>query len=465
MENQSNRKQMVSTVLGCADSLHFSGIGGISMSSLALWAKNAGYKVTGSDSTASERTEMLIGQGISVKIGHNADNIAGADVVIYSVALSPDNPELVSAKYRGVPCLTRAEFLGYMMSFYKARIGISGTHGKSTTTAMISNIFLLAGADPTIACGAVIPSIKGACRIGGDRGIFIYEACEYRDSFLSFSPTDAIITNIEYDHTDYFPDIKAVISSFAKSIAGAETLYLNVDNEYAIKAAEGYGGEIVTISAKGKTAEFGISGLKFTKGKPKFTITHYGKPIMKIDLPMIGEFNVANALCAASVAYKYNIPPSVIASALSNFGGVERRFEYKGEYCGVALYDDYAHHPDEIDATLSILPSLGYNNIWVVFQPHTYSRTKDLWENFNEVFKKAKSHGINIILADIYAAREKPILGTSSDLLAATCDAKYVGDFERIAAYIKANAKRGDILVTMGAGEANKVANLLLGNK
>ena len=463
MENQDNRKQMISTVLGCAETIHFAGIGGISMSSLALWARTAGYKVTGSDSTSSERTQMLIGEGIPVKIGHNADNISSADVVVYSVALPSDNPELVSAKYRGIPCLTRAEFLGYMMSFYKARIGVSGTHGKSTTTAMISSIFLLAGADPTVECGAVIPSIKGASRVGGDRGIFIYEACEYRDSFLSFSPTDAVITNIEYDHTDYFPDIDAVVASFAKSIAGADTLYLNVDNEHALKAAQGYGGEIVTISTKGKTAEFGISGLKITKGKPKFTITHYGKPIVKIDLPMIGEFNVANALCAAAVAYKYNIPPSIISSALSSFCGVERRFELKGEFGGIEIYDDYAHHPDEIDATLSTLPSLGYDNIWLVFQPHTYSRTKDLWKGFVEVFKKANSQGINVILADIYAAREKPVAKIRSDLLATACDAKYVGDFDNIAAYIKANAKKGDLVVTMGAGEANKVGDILLG--
>lgn len=454
---------MINTALGCAETIHFSGIGGISMSSLALWARSAGYDVTGSDSTSSERTQMLIGEGIPVRIGHNADNIGFADVVVYSVALSPDNPELISAKYRGIPYITRAEFLGYMMSFYKARIGISGTHGKSTTTAMISNIFLLAGADPTIECGAVIPAIKGASRIGGDRGIFIYEACEYRDSFLSFAPTDAIITNIEYDHTDYFPDIDAVVASFAKSIAGADTLYLNVDNECALKAAQGFGGEIVTVSTKGKSAEFGISELKFTKGKPKFTITHYGKPIIKVDLPMIGEFNVANALCAAAVAYKYNIPPSIISSALSSFGGVERRFEYKGEQGGIAIYDDYAHHPDEINATLSTLPSLGYTNIWVIFQPHTFSRTKDLWKNFVDVFKNAKAQGINIILADIYPAREKPIPHIKSNILANACGAKYIGDFDNIATYIKTNAKRGDLVVTMGAGEANKVGDILLG--
>lgn len=459
---QNNRKLMVDTVLGCADTLHFAGAGGISMSSLALWAKTAGYKVTGSDAAESALTKKLERAGIPIIIGQKAENVDRADVVIYSAALSPNNPELVSAKRQNIPCLSRAEFLGHMMSFYKARIGISGTHGKSTTTAMLACMFMQAGADPTIACGAVVPGLHGASRVGGDRGIIVYEACEYRDSFLSFAPTDAVITNIEYDHTDYFPSLESVISSFSKSIMGADTVYVNVDCAAARRAIEGFGGEIVTISLGEHPAEFSATDISYTKGRPKFTITRYGKPIANVELPMIGQFNIYNALCAAAVAYRYNIPPSIISLALSNFSGVERRFEFKGEYNGIDIYDDYAHHPDEINATVSTLPSLGYENVWLVFQPHTYSRTHDLWDRFGAAFWKAKKLGVHVILADIYAARETDTLGVSSKQLAEFCGATWLGGFENIIKYLKENAKDGDLILTMGAGQAYKIGDRLL---
>lgn len=449
-------------IMKSATKLHFAGIGGISMSSLSLWAKNQGFTVSGSDRVASPILDSLREAGIEVAVGQKASNVVGADAVIYSVALREDNPELVAAREQKIPVLTRAAFLGWMMSLYRVRIGVSGTHGKSTTTAMISHIFLEAGADPTIACGAIMPEIEGASRIGGDRNTFIYEACEYRDSFLAFCPTDAVITNIELDHTDYFADLDAIIRSFAASIRDAECVYINIDNPHTRRAVADYHGELITLSIKDPSATFYAKDLTFEQGRGSYTLTFHGRELCRISLPVIGEFNVYNSLCAAAVTYSYMIPPSRIASALSDFVGVCRRFQHIGDFDGVSVYDDYAHHPDEVRATLKELPALGYHKIYLVFQPHTYTRTKDLWDRWVEVFSKAGEAGIEVILTDIFAARETDDLGVSSEMLAEQTGAAYFTDFESVAGYLRAVVRSGDLVLTMGAGQASKVGELLL---
>lgn len=463
MSEHTKRINEVAGILSTAKKLHFAGAGGISMSSLALWAKGRGYIVSGSDRSPSALTEMLEKNGIAVAIGQSAENVDGADAVIFSVALHPDNPELVAAVGQGIPCLTRAEFLGYMMSFYRVRIGISGTHGKSTTTAMISHILIEAGADPTVACGAVMPELRGASRIGADHNIFVYEACEYRDSFLSFCPTDAVITNVELDHTDYFADIDQIIDSFGKSIENASTVYINADNEGARRATAHFDGKIVTVSLSDPTADYSAADLVYRHGCGCYTLLHKGEPVCCISLPLIGGFNVYNSLCAAAVCLGHSVPPALVASALSSFGGVARRFEHKGERDGVAVYDDYAHHPDEVLATLRSLPALGYRHMYLVFQPHTYTRTHDLWDRWVAAFNEAKELSVRVILADIYAARETDDLGVSSEKLAKECGALWLPDFESISRYLKENAKAGDLILTMGAGQAYVAGDLFLG--
>lgn len=456
-------KTQVNEILSRARRLHFAGIGGISMHSLALWAKRGGFAVTGSDRSESPIIGVLRAHDIPVFIGQRAENVAGADVLIYSVALTPDNPELVSARKTGIPILTRGEFLGYMMSFYRVRVGISGTHGKSTTTAMLSHIMLRAGADPTIACGAIMPEIGGSSRIGSNRDFFIYEACEYKDSFLSFCPTDAVITNVELDHTDYFPDLDAVIASFAASVREAARVCVNIDNANAVRAAEGCGDRVITVSLSDPAADFYAADPACEHGCARYTLMHRGQPLCRIKLPVIGRFNAANSLCAAAVAYGHGIAPDLIAAALADFAGVSRRFERKGEFNGIAVYDDYAHHPDEVRATVQGLGALGYRKVWLVFQPHTYTRTKDLWNDWVSVFSGAKERGIGVILADIFAARETDDLGVSSKMLADACGAEYFPDFESIAARLRAVATPGDLILTMGAGQAYRVGEILLG--
>lgn len=455
-------KERVNEIMRQAKSLHFAGIGGISMQSLALWAKRNGYSVTGSDRSESPIIGVLRAHDIPVAIGQAEENVADADVLIYSVALKPDNPELVGAAKRGIPTLTRGEFLGYMMSFYKIRVGISGTHGKSTTTAMLAHILLHAGVDPTIANGAVMPEIGGSSKIGGNKEFFVYEACEYKDSFLSFCPTDAVITNVELDHTDYFADLDAIIASFSASIRGAELVYVNADNENAMRATEGYTGRRITVSLKDPGATFYAADLCFEHGCARYTLTHKGTPLCRIKLPVIGEFNAANSLCAAAVASSYQIPAEQIASALADFGGVARRFEHKGDARGVAVYDDYAHHPDEVRATVTGLAALDYGKVYLVFQPHTYTRTRDLWSDWVSVFRYADQLGIRVILADVFAARETDDLGVSSQMLASECGAGYFPDFETIAEYLKDRAEPGDLILTMGAGQAYRVGEILL---
>lgn len=455
-------KVRVNEIMKNAKRLHFAGIGGISMQSLALWAKRNGFTVSGSDGVQSPILSVLRANDIPVAIGQTEENVTGADVLIYSVALKPDNPELVGAAKQGIPTLTRGEFLGYMMSFYKIRVGISGTHGKSTTTAMLAHILLRAGVDPTIANGAVMPEIGGSSKIGGNKDYFVYEACEYKDSFLSFCPTDAVITNVELDHTDYFADLDAVIASFRASIKEAERVYINADNENARRAVEGCSAQVVTVSLKDPSAEFYAADLCFEHGCARYTLTHRGHPLCRVKLPVIGEFNAANSLCAAAAAYCHGIPAERIAEALADFGGVSRRFEHKGDFGGVAVYDDYAHHPDEVRATVRGLGALGYKKVWLVFQPHTYTRTKDLWADWVSVFKEAGELGIRVILADVFAARETDDLGISSKMLAEECGADYFPDFDAIAHRLRCRAAEGDLLLTMGAGQAYRVGEILL---
>lgn len=446
---------------GCKK-LYFAGIGGISMSTIAAFALDKGCEVSGSDRGRNENIIRLEKRGVKINSDHLPENIdPSLDALIYTAALENDNPELVRARELGIPLVSRGRYLGYLMSEYKERIGVSGTHGKTTTTGMISHIFLTAGLDPTIASGAMLPEIGGAYHSGG-REKFIYEACEYKDSFLSFCPTDAVITNIELDHTDYFNSIEQIISSFSKAVSGARRVFVNKDNVGAMKALENFKGEVITVSLSDEGADFYVRDLKFFHGCGSYRLFFKGEEVCLVQLPVIGKFNVYNSLCAAALSYTHGVSGEIISKALMSFTGAARRFERRAIVKGVAVYDDYAHHPSECRSTLEAAKELGYNSMYCVFQPHTYSRTHDLLADFEAAFKDALDKGVNVIFAKIYAARETDTLGISSEKLARDIGAVSFESFEEIADYIASRAKEGDLVLTMGAGDVYKAGLMLI---
>ncbi|MCI8331924.1 MAG: UDP-N-acetylmuramate--L-alanine ligase [Clostridiales bacterium] len=440
-----------------AVNLYFIGIGGVSMSSAAMFAKERGYHVAGSDKTASAATEKLKNEGVSVFIPHKADNVAGADAVIYTAAVNMENPEMRYARDHDIPLVTRAEFLGFIMSFYPSRIGVSGTHGKSTTTSMISHIFLCASLDPTIALGAELACIGGTYHIGtGDE--FIYESCEYKDSFLSFDPSIAIILNIDHDHVDYFFTMEQMEKSFKKSIKNAHTVIANGSDERVERTVADFGGKVIRFGMDA-SYDFHPEGLVYDHGCACFTITAFGKPLCAVSLAVPGEHNVLNALAAAAAAYERGIEADSIARGLAGFTGAGRRFEKKGRIHDIDVYDDYAHHPTEIKATLNGVKKLGYRKIFCIFQPHTYTRTAELFSEFAHAFFGADQ----TIFADIYSAREVNTSGiTSADLAEAVPGAVYFDSFEKIVHYVQQNAGAGDLVLTMGAGDVYKIGEMLL---
>lgn len=448
-------------ILDTAVALHFAGIGGISMSTIAMLAQKKGYKVSGSDRSMSDAVKKLIASGIPVTIGHLPESVEGKDAVVYTAALNMENPELAHAKELGIPLISRGEFLGYLMGDYQTRVGVSGTHGKTTTTSMLSHIFIAAGYDPTVANGAILPEIGGAYRLGRP-DYFLYEACEYKDSFLSFQPSISVITNIELDHTDYFDSIDAIIASFRKSIEPSHAVVANMDSKNVQKALEGYDGWVIGVSLANENADFYARDLTYDHGMGVYTLCKQGSPLCEIHLPVIGEFNVYNSLCASAVAITCGIEPSVLAEAFPTFVGAARRFERKGVASiadgKIAVFDDYAHHPDEIKATLQAASRLGYTRIRCVFQPHTYSRTHDLLEKFETSFSAADE----VIFADIYAARETDTMGVSSALLAKDTGGVYLPSFDAIADYLVETAQAGDLILTMGAGDVYKIAGMVL---
>ncbi len=450
-------KPQTKEILDRAKTLHFAGIGGISMSTIALLALKKGYAVSGSDRSESDAVKKLMAAGIPVTIGHLPKSVEGKDAVVYTAALGMDNPELARATELGVPLISRGEFLGYLMCDYETRIGVSGTHGKTTTTSMIAHLFEHAGYDPTVANGAILPKIGSAYRPGGD-DYFVYEACEYKDSFLSFEPSIAVITNLELDHTDYFESLEAIIASFQKAIEPAHAVVANLDSENVKRALAGYEGWVIGVSLTDENADFSPRDLRYEHGTGVYTLCKKGTPLCEIRLPVIGEFNVYNSLCAAAIAVTCGVEPADVAAAFPTFSGAARRFERKGQARGIAVYDDYAHHPDEIKATLEAATHLNYERIFCVFQPHTYSRTHDLLPQFEVAFGAADQ----VIFADIYAARETDTKGVSSALLAKDTGGLYLPSFEAIADYLAETAKAGDLILTMGAGDVYKIAGMVL---
>lgn len=447
--------------------VHFIGIGGISMSGLAEILLEEGFTVSGSDMKDSDLCRHLQEAGARVTIGQAAENIENPDVVVFTAAIHPDNPEFAAARDRGIPMLSRAELLGELMKNYGEAINVAGTHGKTTTTSMISEILLQAGKDPTITVGGMLPSIGGNIRVGGS-DYFVAEACEYTNSFLSFFPTVSVILNVEADHLDFFKDIDDIRHSFREFILRLPQderglLVFNGDIREPEYFLSGLGCRVLTFG-HGENCDYRAEDISYDEfARPSYTLMEKGQDRGRISLGVTGEHNVYNSLSAIAVARSLGMEIPEIAAALKAYTGTERRFEYKGKVHGFTIIDDYAHHPQEIEATLRTAAMYPHKKLWVAFQPHTYSRTKALLPEF----AKALSGADSVILADIYAAREKNTVGiTSADLaekIAETgTDVHYLPDFESIRKFILDHVEEGDLLITMGAGNIVDIGNQLI---
>ncbi|MCQ2432808.1 MAG: UDP-N-acetylmuramate--L-alanine ligase [Clostridia bacterium] len=441
--------------------LFFIGIGGVSMSALAVIAKEQGYRTGGSDRAVSRNTEMLTSMGIPVFPGHAAENIEGYDAIIYNAAIGEQNPEYAAAKAKGLPLIYRADFLSYLMRGYKNGIGVAGMHGKSTTSAMISHLFLYAQRDPAILIGAELPELGRDFRSGhGDD--FIFEACEYKDSFLSFRPSIAVVLNEEMDHPDYFKSMEQIHDSFHRylQIPGKTGhAVINADDEDVLLSAEGCGVRTVTFGLENKEADYRGENIVFTDGFASFDIMKGQERFCHVVLSVPGKHNVYNALAAAAAADLCGITADVIVDGLHTFTGAARRMEFKGylKNCGikVPVYDDFGHHPSEVKTTLEGAKRMGYKRLRCVYQPHTYSRTAGLFEEFCGAFDAADE----VIFADIYAAREVNTFGVSSEQLAARIpQAVYEPDWGNVMKMLVEGGEEGDLIVIMGAGDISKFA-------
>ncbi len=443
--------------------LHFVGIGGINLSSLARLTARRGYEVSGSDRTKTALTEAMEAEGIAIAYEHRADLIEGADALIYTVAISEDNPEYAAARERGIPAISRADYMGYLMTAYPKRVGVAGMHGKSSCTSMIAHTMLAAGKDPTVLSGAELAEMGGSYHLG-EGPAFVFEACEYMDSFLDFNPTVAVVLNIEMDHVDYFHSMEQIRSSFA-AFAARTGRYgfglFNADDPQVTEAMVAYEGNKITFGIGNDEADFSARGLGETGGCCFFDIYHQGSFFCHIQLAVTGRYHVYNALAAAASCYLCGMNALDIADGLSTFAGAARRMEYKGRLQGARVYDDYGHHPTEIAATLEgargLCPDGG--RLICVYQPHTYSRTQALFDGFAEALRWAD----RVILLDIYAAREVNEWGIGSGDLAEAIGERATlgGSFADTARQLTDTAREGDVILLMGAGDIGRIYEYL----
>ena len=439
--------------------IHFIGIGGISMSGLAQIMLKNGYQVTGSDRAPSHITDKLVELGAKIYYGHKAEQIGNASLVVHTAAVHGDNPEIIAANDRGIRLIDRAECLGAIMRLFPKSVGVAGTHGKTTTTAMLAHALLHAGTDATISIGGELDLIGGNIRTGNSE-YFVTEACEYTNSFLKFYPHIALITNIEADHLDFFSGIEEIIQSFQKFAMltkdGGRVVALGSDSNVR-KALDCTGLDMIYYGLDSQY-DYHVENLSYQSGYGDFDVIAYGKFVCHIRLNVPGEHNVLNALAAIAVCGLLGVDPETAARGIETFRGTHRRFERKGMLNGAVVIDDYAHHPTEIRATLKAAKNLDHKRLWCVFQPHTYTRTKTLWADFVESFDLADE----LIVADIYAAREKfDGVTRSADLAAEIARrgvrAQYLPSFGEIEDYLRANVQPGDLVFTMGAGDVVQI--------
>lgn len=447
--------------------VHFIGIGGISMSGLAAVLLNSGFRVSGSDAKNSPIVEKLKASGAEIYIGHRKENISNVDLVVYTAAIPSDNPELLEAKEKNIQLMDRAEFLGHIMKGHKYNVAISGTHGKTTCTSMLSHVTLDGNLDPTILVGGELDIIGGNFRIGNSE-YFLTEACEYKRSFLKFFPYIGVILNIDADHLDCYKDINEIAETFKKFSE------LIPSDGYLVGYGEDSRVKDIMDKAKCNTLSYGFENADVTArnvtfnkmGCASFDVYKNNEKLFSVSLSVPGKHNVLNALATICVSLIFNVPYNSIANGLSKCKGAHKRFEYKGAANGVTVIDDYAHHPTEIKATLSTAKKIDHNKIYCVFQPHTYTRTKTLFDEFTTAFDDADE----LILMDIYAAREKDTGIVSSDMLGDAIRKRgikctNVHSHDEALKYVKSKAGNDDLLLTVGAGDVVIVGEKYLESK
>lgn len=438
---------------------HLVGAGGVSMSPLAEVLAGLGMSITGSDLRESATVDHLRGLGIHIDIGHRAENLGDAELVIRTAAAHDDNPEIAAAHARGIPVFERAQAWGAIMRGYQNALCISGTHGKTTTTSMCTHIAMAAQADPTVMIGGTLPLLGAGHRVGkGDT--IILESCEYCNSFLSFFPTVAVILNIEADHLDFFKDLEDVERSFrafADLVPADGVIVANRDDENTMHTLEGETRRVLTFGLE--DGDVHAAGLNLLQGLPSFDIIYMGGHFAHVSLKVPGLHNVKNALAAAAAAIALHLPATAVEDGLAAFRGAGRRFEHKGTFQGADVYDDYAHHPGELQALFDAAKSLDYQRVICAFQPHTYTRTRALFDDFAAVLKEPDL----TLLAEIFAAREVNDIGISSkDLAAKIPGAQYFAALPELTSYLKEIARPGDLILTVGAGDIYTVGNALV---
>ena len=439
---------------GCR--VHLVGIGGVSMRPLGLVLQGMGLVVTGSDMSSSVSTQELVSKGITVHIGHHAENINGADCIIRTAAAHNDNPEIAAARSAGIPVFERAQAWGVIMREYKNAVCISGTHGKTTTTSMVTHILMEAELDPTVMIGGYLPLLHAGHRVGQGETI-VLESCEYCDSFLNFAPTLAVILNVEADHLDYFKDLADVQKSFRKFASlSSGSILANGDDPHVVQALDGM--EYVSF---GFDTNNRIHADNLCPDWRHLDVICDGEKYCHLDLAVVGRHNALNALAAAGTAWLLGISGEAVTNGLATFTGADRRMQYKGKFNGADIYDDYAHHPDELRATIEAVRSMNYQRMILAFQPHTYTRTKALFQDFVRELRKADL----VVLAEIYAARERNDVHISScDLQKEIPGSVYCKTLPEVTEFLSKTAKEGDIVLTVGAGDIFRSGEALLKN-
>ena len=448
-----NRSQEIKQYIQPGRHVHLVGIGGVSMRPLGLVLQGMGLLVTGSDMNSSVSTDELIAQGIHVSIGHRAENIQGADCIIRTAAAHNDNPEIQAARAAGIPIFERAQAWGVIMQEYKNAICFSGTHGKTTATSMMTHILMAAQWDPTVMIGGYLPMLHAGHRVGhGDT--IVLESCEYCDSFLNFYPTLAVVLNIEADHLDYFKDLKDIERSFHQfAELATDRILVNGDDVNTLDAMEGL--SYVTF---GLGEQNRIQAVNISSDWQHLDVVCDGQQYCHLDLKVLGRHNVLNALAAAGAAWLLGVPGDAVAAGLATFTGANRRLQFKGKFNGADVYDDYAHHPGELCATIEAVRSMNYNRIILAFQPHTYTRTHAL---FNEFVQELRKPDITV-LAEIYAARERNTMGISSrDIQKEIPGSVYCETLPQVTEYLRSIAREGDVVLTVGAGDIYRAGEAL----
>lgn len=439
--------------------IHFIGIGGSGMCPLAEILLGWGYEITGSDNNPGDNIDKLRSLGVNIIMGQKAENIEGAEMIVYTAALLSDNEELVAAKSSGIPTFERSKLFGAITRMYSNCIGVCGTHGKTTVTSMLSQVLIMADKDPTAVIGGKLPLIDSHGR-AGKTNLMVCEACEFVDTFLDLSPDIAVILNIDKDHLDYFKTLDNLIASFTKfSLLSTKAIIFNGDDENTLKAIEGVDKEKISFGFE-STNDYYPENITYNRGAfAEFDVMNKGKKVSHLKLNIPGTHNILNALAAFASAAYVGTSAEDCEKGIAAFSGAGRRFEILGEYKGITVADDYAHHPQELEAILSAVMKMGYKNVWAVFQPFTYSRTYMLLDDFARVLQIPDK----CVMTEIMGSRERNTYNIyTKDLAEKIPDSVWFNTFEEVSEYVVKNASEGDLIITLGCGDIYKAAKIMI---